>query len=137
MTTEEYLERRKSKDWNFFAIVETDSFKNVKKIHPLKQKLVKAIVDAAKKDSYIRRIIIFGSSTRYDCDITSDLDICIEWTEPCRDKDGVYYPFTLPIRKVISKVTKGRADVINYELLDDTYLTEAVREGVEVYGNDV
>lgn len=137
MTTEEYLERRKSKDWNFFAIVEMDSFKNVKKIHPLKQKMVKAIVDAAKEDSYVSRIIVFGSATRYDCDITSDLDICIEWTKPCRDEDDIYYPFTLPMRKLISKVTKGHADVINYELLDDTYLMDAVREGVEVYGNDV
>ena len=34
-------------------------------------------------------------------------------------------------------MTKGHADVVNYELLDDTYLADAVREGVEVYGNDV
>lgn len=137
MTTEEYLERRKLKDWNFFAVVDLGSFKNVKKIHPLKQKMVKEIVEAARKDSYVSRIIVFGSATRYDCDITSDLDLCVDWTQPCRDSDGVYYPFTLPMRKVISKVTKGHADVVNYELLDDTYLADVVKEGIEVYGNDV
>lgn len=48
MTTAEFLERRKSKDWNFFAVVDESSFKNVKKVHPLKQRMVKEIVAVAK-----------------------------------------------------------------------------------------
>ena len=60
MTTEEYLERRKSKIWNFFAVVDLDSFKNVKKIHPLKQKLVKEIVEAAKEDTYLTDVVKEG-----------------------------------------------------------------------------
>ncbi len=60
MTTEEYLERRKSKNWNFFAVVDLDSFKNVKKIHPLKQKLVKEIVEAAKEDTYLTDVVKEG-----------------------------------------------------------------------------
>ncbi len=28
-------------------------------------------------------------------------------------------------------------DVINYDLLEDTYLKDAVKKGVVVYGNDV
>ena len=44
MTTDEYLEKRKSKDWNFNPVVPLDSFMNVQKIHPLKQKIVKSIV---------------------------------------------------------------------------------------------
>lgn len=30
MTTDEYLERRKAKEWNFFAVVDLDSFHHVK-----------------------------------------------------------------------------------------------------------
>lgn len=38
MTTDEYLEKRKSKDWNFNPVVPLDSFMNVQKIHPIKTK---------------------------------------------------------------------------------------------------
>ena len=83
MTTEEFLLRRKSPDWRLSTIVDKNSFKYVNRIHPLKQRIVKEIVAAAKIDPYVKRIIIFGSSIRYDCDISSDLDICIDWTEAC------------------------------------------------------
>ncbi len=86
---------------------------------------------------HVKRLIVFGSSIRYDCDITSDLDLCIEWTDSCRDQDGISYPFTLPFRRAISRITEGNADVVNYELLDETYLRNAVMEGAVVYGNDV
>ena len=137
MTVEEYLIARKSKDWNFNQIVDGNSFLNVRKIHPIKQKIVKKIVDDAKCDEYIKRIIIFGSAIRYDCDITSDLDICIEWKEDCYDEDGVLKKFTRNIRKTISEVTKGRADVLNYGYLEGTEVEESVKEGVIVYEYNV
>ena len=137
MTVEEYLIARKSKDWNFNQIVDGNSFLNVRKIHPIKQKIVKEIVDDAKCDEYIKRIIIFGSAIRYDCDITSDLDICIEWKEECYDEDGVLKKFTRNIRKTISEVTKGRADVLNYGYLEGTEVEESVKEGVIVYEYNV
>jgi hypothetical protein len=59
MTTEEYLKARKSKDWKFNRIVDSSSFRNVNRIHPIKQKIVKEIVDEAKKDYEVERIIIF------------------------------------------------------------------------------
>jgi predicted nucleotidyltransferase len=65
----------------------------------------------------IKKIIIFGSSTRYDCDITSDLDVCIDWKDDCYDENGILLPFTRNMRKVISSVTKGKADVVNYDYL--------------------
>ena len=46
MTTEEYLEARKSKNWKFNKIVSDDSFMNVNRIHPIKQRQVKSIVEA-------------------------------------------------------------------------------------------
>lgn len=137
MTTEEYLKARKSKDWKFSKIVDEDAFMNVNRIHPLKQKNVKEIVEAARDDKAVKRIIIFGSSIRYDCDITSDLDICIDWNEACYDEDGVLKPFTKNMRKIIASVTKGNSDVVNYGYLDDSVVKSAVMEGVVVYEYNV
>lgn len=137
MTTEEYLTARKSKNWKFNSIVEDTAFRHVNKIHPIKQRVVKEIVDAARSDQEVERIIIFGSSIRYDCDITSDLDICIDWKQDCYDAEGILKPFTGNMRRAISKATKGRADVVNYDYLDGTVVEDAVKEGVVVYEYNV
>ena len=137
MTTQEYLMARKSKDWKFNRVVSDNAFKNVNRIHPIKQKMVAQIVGQAKNDQAVRRIIIFGSSTRYDCDITSDLDICIDWNQDCYDKEGVLKPFTKNMRQTISSVTKGNADVVDYAYLDGTVLKDSVEEGVIVYEHNV
>lgn len=137
MTTAEYLVARKSKDWKFNRVVENSAFANVNKIHPIKQKIVKDIVEAAYKDKEVKRIIIFGSSIRYDCDITSDLDICIDWAQDCYDSDGVLKPFTNNMRKTISLVSKGKADVVNYDYITGTDIADAVKEGVVVYEHNV
>lgn len=137
MTTEEYLVARKSKNWRFNSIVDAASFDNVNRIHPIKQRAVKEIVASAQKDQHVKRVIVFGSSTRYDCDINSDLDICIDWNEDCYDVDGILKPFTQNMRKTISFVTQGNADVVNYDYLDGTVVKEAVKEGVVVYEHHV
>ena len=137
MTTEEYLTARKSKNWKFNTVVDAASFEHVNKIHPIKQRLVREIVEEARKDQAVRKIIIFGSSTRYDCDITSDLDICIDWKEDCYDNNGVLKAFTHNMRKIVSDVTDGNSDVVNYEYLEGTLIKDAVMEGVVVYEYNV
>ena len=137
MTTEEYLAARKAPGWKFNKIVSDDSFLSINRVHPIKQRAVKDIVAAARKDENIRKIIIFGSATRYDCDMNSDLDICIDWKKPCYDAEGVLFPFTGNIRKTISDVTAGNADVVNYDYLSDTVLENAVKQGVVVYEHNV
>lgn len=137
MDTQEYLIRRKDPNWKFSCVVDRTSFLNVNRIHPLKQKIIKAIVDIAKNDSFVKKIIIFGSSIRYDCDIYSDLDICIDWQSDCYDDDGILKPFTRNMRKAISMLTKGCADVVNFDYIDNTDISQAVREGVVVYEHNV
>ncbi|MDY3796556.1 MAG: hypothetical protein SOZ81_07655 [Agathobacter sp.] len=56
MTTEEYLVARKSKNWKFNRVVDNASFAHVNKIHPIKQRAVRDIVDAARKDATDRRL---------------------------------------------------------------------------------
>ena len=138
MTTEEYLERRKSKDWNFNAVVPLDSFANVQKIHPLKQMPVKKIVEAARDDNAIKSIIVFGSGARYDCTPFSDLDLCLDWNDDCYDSDGVLKPFTRNMYKAITAITQGNVDIINYQELDNTIVKDSVLErGVVVYEHNV
>ena len=84
----------------------------------------------ARNDVAVRKIIIFGSSTRYDCDVTSDLDICIDWFDDCYDSEGVLKPFTGNMRNAISLITKGRADVVNLGYLEGTVVEDAVKEGI-------
>ena len=136
MDTKEYLQARKSPNWKFNMIVPAGSFRSIRKVHPIKQAEVKAIVDVAKTDPNVKRIIIFGSSTRYDCDLSSDLDICIDWNQSCYDEEGVLMPFTKNMRQCISKTTKGNADVINYGYFNED-IRKAVEEGVVVYEHDV
>lgn len=113
MTTEEYLTARQARDWKFNMVVDGNSFRHV------------------------NRIIIFGSSVRYDCDITSDLDICIDWKNDCYDADGVLKVFTRNMRRAISRITNGKADVVNFDHLNGTVVEDAVKEGVVVYGHNV
>ena len=83
------------------------------------------------------KIIIFGSATRYDCDITSDLDICIDWIKDCYDSEGVLNSFTNNMCKFISLSSKGKADVVNFGYIEGTDIEEAVKEGVVVYEHNV
>ena len=41
------------------------------------------------------------------------------------------------MRKAISVITKGRADVVNLGYLDGTVLEDAVKEGIVVYEHNV
>ena len=53
------------------------------------------------------------------------------------DEDGVLKPFTRNMRRQISRITQGKADVVNYDYLDGTVIEEAVKEGVVVYEHHV
>ena len=49
MTTQEYLQARKRRDWKFNRVVNKNAFLSVNRIHPIKQKTVAQIVEHAKK----------------------------------------------------------------------------------------
>lgn len=84
----------------------TTPFLNIKRINHLKQEIVSNIVSAAKEDPMIKRIIVFGSSIRNDCNDNSDIDICIDWTQDCYDEDDVLRPFTINMRKKSHRTLK-------------------------------
>lgn len=138
MTSEEYLIERTKPSWNFNSVVSDSSFSHVNKIHPLKQKIVKELVDFARHDESVSRIIVFGSSTKYYCSPFSDLDICVDWVADCYDSEGVLKPFTIGFCRFASKITEGNVDIAHYDYLDGTIIKDAIlREGVVVYDNNV
>ncbi len=110
---------------------------NSHSINPLKRDIITNIVAAAQNEPMVRKIIIFGSSIRDDCRADSDVDICIDWKQDCYDSEGVLKPFTISMRRKISALTKGHADVVNYDYLKGTYIEDAVKNGVIVYEQNV
>lgn len=113
------------------VIREMGKIENLDKINPLKRELVENILSQVNNYPYIEKIVIFGSSIRSDCSKSSDLDIAIKWTEECFDQDYILKAFTLPVYKIISKLTQGNDDIIpiGYE----GQLDVAIKEGVTVY----
>ena len=107
---------------------------NIEKINPLKRKEVSAIISQIEDDSFLEKIIIFGSAVRNDCRKDSDLDIAIQWTENCFDEDYILKPFTLPIFNIISRVTQGNNDVVCIGYEGD--LKDSISKGVVVYNRN-
>ena len=100
----------------------TEPYLNIQKIYPLNQCAVEAIVKYVKEHHNASQVIIFGSSVRDDCMITSDVDFAV------RDSDyRSWNKLRLP---------HGKSYDIIYleELKEGSRLLENIRrEGVVVY----
>ena len=109
------------------------TIKNIDKINPIKRNIVEKIVSDINGNSYVCKVVVFGSSIRSDCSENSDIDFAIEWAEDCYDEDYVLKAFTLPVYRTISKLTKGNNDVVSmgYEGM----LKQEIEKGVVVYEN--
>lgn len=132
MTFAEYKEKSDKPGWKFNLVVNSD-IPNLRYIYPLKQKQVMDIVEAAKSDSYVEAITIFGSSITGRCTEQSDLDICIRWNIDCVDVDGVFVQETKPFMKAVRKITNYNCDIVHEQYLQDTLIEEAVKNGIVVY----
>lgn len=95
-------------------------FMNINKIFPTKQKYVLRMVEEAKKDPNIQKIIIFGSSLLPRCNLWSDIDIYFE----CKE-DPVRLPSIGDSVQAFDKFT-------NFGVSND-FLSEIKKTGVVVY----
>ena len=113
------------------------NIKNLEKVNKLKRGVVLEILLNIYNNKYIKKIVIFSSSIRKDCHEESDLDIAIEWTEECFDRDGVYKYFTIPVIETISMITKGNNDVVSIGY-EGPILRDVIKKGIIVYekGNE-
>lgn len=97
-------------------------FKNVQLIFPTQQKDIAELVELARKDKNIIRVIIFGSSVSKRCKPYSDIDIYYELEE---DKPITFCDITHPLDRWSNfMVDKGLKD-------------EILNTGVVVYDRDL
>ena len=96
------------------------NFKNINRIFPTKQAYVAKIIDKAKEDKNIRRVIIFGSATLPRCNLWSDIDIYFE----C-DEEPMRLPSIADNEQAFDKFT-------NFGISDD-FQREILETGVVVY----
>ena len=138
VTSREYLENTDNKNFRYRVVVDNPVARNIEYIHPLKQEMVNDIINRARRDHYVKRIIIFGSAVTNRCTPFSDLDICIDWTGASHDEDGVYVQETQPMMRFISLKSKGGCDVLSYDDLTNEELKMNIDNGgVLVYEHDV
>ena len=83
-----------------FPVVEKDlySIKNIEHIHPRKQRVVRDILKE------IPVINVFGSSTRWDCNEKSDLDLLLDKSEIEISKEDAF--------KILSRIINSDFDVL-------------------------
>lgn len=132
MTFWEYIKKSNSGKW-IFPLVVNSKIKNIRRIHPLKQKQVDEIVSSIIKEDDVKRLIVFGSATSNMCHEGSDLDICVVWNFDCFDGEGVYVPKANQLLKRISKICEGNVDIMPYTSWMSDEIKEEILKGVTVY----
>lgn len=135
----ELLEKKEEKissSWNdkrnyiyTFPVVYNNSNYDVSRIHPLKQKKISELYYALKEYSFIKKVIVFGSSTTIRCNKDSDIDLAIEM-----DKDYYNLDNKNMISEKVQEVTNYNSDIlwINNEK-EGTQILENINKGVVIY----
>ncbi len=98
----------------------TEPFQNINFIFPTKQKAISKMVELCKKDSNIKTMIVFGSSTMARCNLWSDIDIYFEF-----EKEPYRYPCIKDKKTVFDK--------FNNFSLSEEFKKQILKEGVIVY----
>lgn len=109
----------------FIVMKGCDKLKNADRIFPLKQAELINVVNVLKP--YVNKIIVFGSSTNWNCNYKSDIDLVVE----PNDKYNALF-----ISKELSKVTLNGYDLFTVEQLknaDNTLKDEVEQNGVCIY----
>lgn len=76
--------------WKFPVRCAAVTFKHCVYIHPLKQEDIQVLVNQAKEDSNIVRLIVFGSSVSIECRPWSDIDLYVETLSPDKPELDTY-----------------------------------------------
>ncbi len=63
--------------WDFEVLPGVD-FQDCNRVHPLMQKRVQKIINSLKKDTNVKKAVLFGSSIEFRCSSYSDIDLYIE-----------------------------------------------------------
>lgn len=90
-----------------FPIIVDSDFKEINRIHPLKQKAVTAIHDALRDDADVKQAIVFGSSTSLKCNPQSDIDLYISIDSPSNEK----------MNRVLDKIDSAEGLTYRYDVI--------------------
>ena len=105
---------------------------SVKHIFPSKQKDVQAVINIARQNAEIKRLIVFGSATTLNCGIDSDIDIAVDAPDIKQEDDF------LVLSRRIRQAIHSSADVIHYNSVQSDLLKKEIdMKGVEVYVNGI
>ena len=99
----------------------TKPFRNIHRIFPTKQQAVYDLIEVCRKDSNIKKIVIFGSSITSACNPWSDIDVYFEMEKLPR-----HYPIIGNPHQVFDKWC-------NFTV-SEKLMTEINKKGVVVYG---
>ena len=101
--------------------------KNIASINIIKMDQVIKAVEAAKKNSVIKRMVIFGSAVGDFCTEDSDIDICVDIEGSIESM--AYYNAAREIRKAC----EDNCDLLVMNRLNDKMKKEIIKKGIEVY----
>jgi len=118
-----YLDSR-FKQYEFPIIVKSNI--NLKRIHPLKQRIVNNIYESLKDNKQIEEVYIFGSSTTIRCNKNSDIDIAIRLINDTKENKEV-------ISDVINNICNYNCDIIWLNSIEkETKLYKNVERGLRI-----
>ena len=104
------------------------------KAFPTKQEDIEHIINYARTNRKIDKIIIFGSSVTWNCKVNSDIDIAIKLSQS-DDCETNSYAFA-DVLSSISKIIKSDFDLLDYDKISNEHLKRDIdKKGVVVYAH--
>lgn len=100
----------------------------IRRVHPLKQKVVADINKMLKDDDRVSAVVLFGSAVNLRCNIHSDIDVVVRLDDRyvCRDVKN-------DISEKIQILSDWKADILWYdELLPGERIYSSILKGVQI-----
>lgn len=105
----------------------TSAVYNLDRIHLIKRGAVRDCIKVARKNSRIRRMIVFGSSVTRQCNENSDLDICLDIAGSTKELS------LFESVADMSEICDGDCDILIYSRISEPLKSTIDRNGVVVY----
>lgn len=100
---------------------------NLAKVHVSKRNQVLSVIDIVKKHPSVKRIILFGSSVRDDCNDPDDIDICLDIEGPTKGRTF------FELGRDICWACDHNCDLLTYQKLSDHLKREVDEKGIVVW----
>jgi len=120
-------QEKRYKSYTFPLICPSANY-DARKIHPLKQRIVKKLSDVLLKDERIELVVLFGGSTTIRCNKASDIDLAIKLKAAFCDPS-----VKNELSEEIQKLLNWNADIIWMEKIQkDSKLEKNIERGLRI-----